>query len=198
MYCAEGILHFTCPRSIANSKQTLLREIIRHFDNENCMFPENIALFQMIRHLWIDIPRFLQEPCTCGRNVRWQNEHDFFIFWKKTALHQLYIRYRLQYAFFRVIYQTCWGYLSFFWVIYQTMWVLFIKLVGVTCQTFWGYLLVGVIYHFLGVSYQTFWGYLLVGVIYIFWGVSYQAFCVLFIKLLGNYLSNLLGLLIFF
>ena len=86
----------------------------------------------------------------------------------------------------------------FFWVIYQTMWVLFIKLVGVTCQTFRGYLLVGVIYHFLGVSYQTFWGYLLVGVIYIFFGVSYQAFCMLFIKLLGNYLSNLLGLLIFF
>ena len=86
----------------------------------------------------------------------------------------------------------------FFGVIYQTMWVLFIKLVGVTCQTFWGYLLVGVIYHFLGVSYQTFWGYLLVGVIYIFFGVSYQTFCVLFIKLLGNYLSNLLGLLIFF
>jgi len=59
----------------------------------------------------------------------------------------------------------------FFGVIYQTMWVLFIKLVGVTCQTFRGYLLVGVIYHFFGVSYQTFWGYLLVGVIYIsFWG----------------------------
>ena len=44
----------------------------------------------------------------------------------------------------------------FFGVIYQTMWVLFIKLVGVTCQTFRGYLLVGVIYHFFGVSYQTF------------------------------------------
>ena len=133
MYCAEGILHFTCSRSIANSKQTLLREIIRHFDNENCMFPENFALFQMIRHLWIDIPRFLQEPCTCGRNVRWQNEHDFFIFWKKTALHQLYIRYRLQYAFFRVIYQTCWGYLSFFWGYLSNY-------VGVIYQTCWGYL----------------------------------------------------------
>ena len=153
----------------------------------------------MIRHLWIDIPRFLQEPCTCGRNVRWQNEHDFFIFWKKTALHQLYIRYRLQYAFFRVIYQTCWGYLSFFWgylsnyvgVIYQTCWGYLSNFSGLfTCWCYLSFFL-GLVIKLFGVIY-------LLGLFIFLFGVSYQAFCVLFIKLLGNYLSNLLGLLIFF